>query len=272
MKRAGKVCIFILAVLTILSFSAPLITFHDPNMIDLDHIRESPSFTHPFGTDSKGRDILSRVLYGGRISISIAFIAAFLSMGIGLTLGLFSGYLGGRVDTVVMAIVDLILSFPALLLAIGVSVVLPPGIYTVMIAIAAVGWASFARLVRGYVLTIKEAPFVEAARALGCSNMRIVFVHLLPQCIPLSLVMMGLKLGGYILTEASLSFLGLGAQPPTATWGAMVSAHRAYISSAPWMVLFPGLMITVTALCFNILGDTLRDRYSVKREGRLLFR
>jgi peptide/nickel transport system permease protein len=272
MKKAGKFSIVILVLISLLSFSAPLITSYDPDGIDLDHIREPPSVKHPFGTDSKGRDILSRVLYGGRISISIAFMAVFLSMGIGLIVGLFSGYLGGRIDTVTMAIVDLILSFPALLLAIGVSVVLPPGIYTVMIAIAAVGWASFARLVRGYVLTVKEAPFVEAAKAIGCSDMRIVFVHLLPQCIPLSLVMMGLKLGGYILTEASLSFLGLGAQPPTATWGSMVSANRAYISSAPWMVLFPGLMITITALCFNILGDTLRDRCGLKGEGKLHFR
>ncbi|MDI6890350.1 MAG: ABC transporter permease [Thermodesulfovibrionales bacterium] len=136
-----------------------------------------------------------------------------------------------------------------------------------MIAIAAVGWASFARLIRGYILTVKEAPFVEAARALGCSQIRILFVHLMPQCIPLLLVMMGLKLGGYILTEASLSFLGLGAQPPTATWGSMVSANRSYISSAPWMILFPGLMIVITALCFNTLGDALRDRYGLKIKG-----
>jgi ABC-type dipeptide/oligopeptide/nickel transport system permease subunit len=133
-----------------------------------------------------------------------------------------------------------------------------------MVAIAAVGWASFARLIRGYILTLREAPFVEAARSLGCSNIRIVFVHLMPQCISLTLVMMGLKLGGYILTEASLSFLGLGAQPPTATWGSMISANRAYISSAPWMVFFPGLMIAITAVCCNIMGDNLRDRFSVK--------
>jgi ABC-type dipeptide/oligopeptide/nickel transport system permease subunit len=185
-------------------------------------------------------------------------------MGIGLVVGLSSGYFGGKIDTVIMAFVDLVLSFPAFLLAIGISVLLPPGIYTVMIAIAAVGWASFARLIRGHVLTLTEATFIESARALGCSRIRILFVHLMPQCIPLLLVMMGLKLGGYILTEASLSFLGLGTQPPTATWGSMVSANRSYISSAPWMVLFPGLMIAITALCFNTLGDALRDRYGLK--------
>ncbi|MEW6215984.1 MAG: ABC transporter permease [Nitrospirota bacterium] len=263
MKTAGKVSLIILVLISLFSFFATIISPYDPDKVDLDSIKETPSFKHPFGTDNKGRDIFSRVLYGGRISISIAVIAAFLSMGMGLIVGLCSGYAGGKIDTAIMALVDLILSFPTLLLAIGVSIIFPPGIYTVMIAIAAVGWASFARLVRGYILTLREAPFVEAAKALGCSNIRVLFVHLMPQCIPLSLVMMGLKLGGYILTEASLSFLGLGAQPPTATWGAMVSANRAYISSAPWMVLFPGLMIAITALCFNTLGDTLRDRYGL---------
>jgi len=264
MKKAGKVPLAILIFICLLSFTAPLISFYAPNEIDLDSIRESPSFKHPFGTDNKGRDILSRVLYGGMISLSVAFIAAFSSMAIGLLVGLVSGYMGGRIDTFLMAIVDLILSFPALLLAIGISVILPAGIYTAMIAIAAVGWASFARLVRGHVLTAKEATFIEAARALGCSDARILFLHLLPQCIPFSLVIMGMKLGGYILTEASLSFLGLGAQPPTATWGSMVSASRSYISSAPWMVLFPGFTITLTALCFNNLGDALRDRYGLR--------
>ncbi len=166
-----------------------------------------------------------------------------------------------------MAFVDLILSFPALLLAIGISIVFPPGIYTVMIAIVSVGWASFARLIRGHIMVLREATFVEAARSIGCSNMRIIFTHLMPQCVPLLLVMGGLKMGSYILTEASLSFLGLGAQPPTATWGSMINANRAYISSAPWMVFFPGFMIAVSALCFNILGDTLRDKYGLKING-----
>jgi peptide/nickel transport system permease protein len=264
MGKTGKISLCLLVLISLLSFSAPLISPYDPNRIDLDSIKEPPGLQHLFGTDNKGRDIFSRVLYGGRISVSVAVLAAFLSMGIGLIIGLFSGYLGGKIDTAIMAIVDLILSFPVLLLAIGVSVVLPPGIYTVMIAIAAVGWASFARLIRGYILILKEALFVEAAKALGCSQTRVLFIHLMPQCIPLLLVLIGLKIGGYILTEASLSFLGLGAQPPAATWGSMVSANRSFISSAPWMVLFPGFMIAITALCFNALGDSLRDRYGLK--------
>lgn len=267
MKTAGKISIAILLVLSLVSLFAPLISGYDPDRIDLENLREPPGFQHPLGTDNKGRDILSRILYGGRISLSVSVAAAASSMGIGLVIGLCSGYFGGKVDLIVMAFVDLILSFPALLLAIGISIILPPGIYTVMIAIVAVGWASFARLIRGSIMVLREATFVEAARSIGCGHLRIVFMHLMPQCVPLLLVMGGLRTGSYILTEASLSFLGLGAQPPTATWGGMINANRAYISSAPWMVFFPGLMIAIAALCFNILGDTLRDKYSLKIKG-----
>jgi ABC-type dipeptide/oligopeptide/nickel transport system permease subunit len=259
-KLVGTVLLIILFG----SVFAPLITPYDPVKINMDELRQSPGLHHPLGTDNKGRDILSRVLYGGRISLTVALTAAVISMGIGLTVGLISGYAGGKADTAIMLVVDFVLAFPSLLLAIGISVILPPGIYTVMIAIAAVGWASFARLVRGHVLSWREAPFIEAARAVGCSSGRILFAHLLPQCLPLIIVMMGLKLGGYILTEASLSFLGLGAQPPTPSWGSMVSANRVFMVSAPWMVIFPGIAIAMTALCFNLLGDALRDRYGVK--------
>ncbi|MFZ3123138.1 MAG: ABC transporter permease [Thermodesulfovibrionales bacterium] len=259
-KIAGSVIITILILAVFSSFLSP----YDPEKIDLDSIKEPPGIKHPFGTDNKGRDILSRVLYGGRISVSIALIAAFISMFIGLVMGLCSGYLGGKADTAIMAVVDLILAFPSLLLAIGVSIIFPAGVYTVMIAIAFVGWASFARLIRGHVLTLKDAAYIEAAEAIGCGRFRILFVHLMPQCLPIGLVMAGIKLGGYVLTEASLSFLGLGAQPPMPTWGSMVSMNRAYIASEPWMVLFPGMAIAVTALCFNVLGDALRDKYGLK--------
>jgi ABC-type dipeptide/oligopeptide/nickel transport system permease subunit len=186
---------------------------------------------------------------------------------IGLAVGLFSGYLGGKIDTALMAFIDLVLSFPALLLAIAISVLFPPGLYTVVIALVAVGWASFARIIRAHVLTLKGTCYVEAAKAAGCSTVRIIGVHLMPHCVPLALVMIGMKIGGYILIEASLSFLGLGAQPPKATWGSMISAYRAYIASAPWMILPPGFMIALTALCFNVLGDSLRDRYGLKIRG-----
>ncbi len=264
MKTAGKISLIIVICILVVSLCAPFLSQYNPNRIDLDGLRQPPSLQHPMGTDTKGRDILSRVLYGGRISLGVALTAAFISTCIGLFVGLISGYFGGRTDTVIMAFVDLILSFPTLLLAIGISVILPPSIYTVMIAIAAVGWAPFARLMRGYVLSLRGELFIEAARVIGCSPFRIITRHLMPQCIPLLIVMMGMKLSGYILTESALSFLGLGAQPPTATWGSMISANRAYIASSPWMVFFPGFMIALTAFCFNTLGDTLRDRYGLK--------
>jgi ABC-type dipeptide/oligopeptide/nickel transport system permease subunit len=262
-----KAILAVLVIIMLASVLAPVISPYDPDEINLDELRQPPGFRHPLGTDNKGRDILSRVLYGGRVSLSVAVAAAVVSMGIGLMVGLLSGYAGGKTDTTIMLFVDFILAFPSLLLAIGISVILPPGIYTVMVAIASVGWASFARLVRGHVLSSREAPFIEAARAIGCNHRRILFVHLLPQCVPLVIVMMGLKLGGYILTEASLSFLGLGAQPPTSSWGSMVSTNRIFIVSAPWMVIFPGLAIALTAFCFNILGDLLRDRYGLEMKG-----
>jgi peptide/nickel transport system permease protein len=265
MGTRGRIALLVIGAILALSVLSPYISPYGADTINLDSLKEPPGLLHPFGTDQKGRDVLTRTLYGGRISIGVAIMAALISMGIGLLVGLISGYFGGRLDTAVMAFVDLILSFPSLLLAIGVSVILPPGIYTVMIAISAVGWASFARLIRGYVLTLREAPFVDAARAMGCSRRRILFVHLMPQCIPLGLVMMGLKVGGYILTEASLSFLGLGAQPPTASWGSMISTSRSYLVVAPWMVIFPGLAIAAAALAFNILGDALSERFGIRK-------
>lgn len=263
-KGRGAISVAVIAALLVMSLASGILSPYDPDRIDLDSLKQSPSISHPMGTDQKGRDILARVLYGGRISIMVAVVAALLSMGVGLLVGLLSGYIGGRFDTAAMSVVDLMLSFPSLLLAIGVSLILPPGVYTVMIAIASVSWASFARLIRGHVLTLRGAPFVEAARAIGCSDARVLFVHIMPQCIPLSLVMMGLKVGGFILIEAALSFLGLGAQPPTASWGAMISSGRDYLVVSPWIVIFPGLAIAITTLCFNVLGDALSERFGLR--------
>lgn len=267
MKTTGKICALILLVILGSSFAASLVSPYDPDEIDLDHLRQPPSFSHPLGTDNKGRDIFARVLHGGRVSVSVAVAAAVVSMSVGLLVGLISGFAGGKLDTLLMALVDLVLSFPSLLLAIGISILFPPGVYSVMIALSAVGWAGFARLIRGNVLVLRDSLFIDAARVSGCSSSRILFVHVLPQCIPVALVMMGMKLGGYILTEAALSFLGLGAQPPTATWGSMISTSRSYIHAAPWMVFSPGIMIAVTTLCFNLLGDSLREKFMMQDSG-----
>jgi peptide/nickel transport system permease protein len=262
----SKAAIVILISIILASIFAPVLTKYDPVKIDLDSLKEPPSSRHLLGTDNKGRDILSRILYGGRFSLGIALLAGVISLSIGLTIGLLSGYYGGKIDMALMMFVDLILSFPSLLLAIGISVILSPSIFTVVIAIAAVGWASFARVIRGHVLSLKEQPFIEAARAIGCSNTRIILSHILPNCLPLSIIFLGLKLGGYILTESALSFLGLGVQPPMPTWGSMINLNRIYISSAPWTVVFAGLAIVITVVCFNIIGDALRDKmgYAIK--------
>jgi peptide/nickel transport system permease protein len=173
---------------------------------------------------------------------------------------LIAGYFGGRADAILSQFFDIFLAFPSLLLAIGISAVMPPGLTSAMLAITLVGWAGFARLVRGITLSLKEQTYVEASRALGAAPARILYRHILPNALPLILVAGSLRVGGFILLEAALSFLGLGVQPPTPTWGSMISLNRAYINSAPWMVIFPGLAISITVISFNILGDFLRDK------------
>jgi ABC-type dipeptide/oligopeptide/nickel transport system permease subunit len=268
-NKFALVAAIILGILLLSSIFAPFISPYNPLHIDLDSIKEPPGTSHPFGTDNKGRDILSRVIYGARVSLSVGLLAGAISMAFGLFFGIVSGYFGGRIDRGIMILTDLTLAFPSLILAIGITVVLPPGIYTVLIALSAVGWASFARLVRGIVLSVKEIPYIEAARAIGSTRIRILINHILPQCIPVAMIAMGLKLGGFILLESALSFLGLGAQPPTPTWGSMISLNRIYIHSAPWMVIFPGLAIAVTTISFNMLGDALRDYLDPKSGQRV---
>ena len=260
--RKDKLTLIAILSVLLLTGSAilgPLFYPYSPTSIDLESIKLPPSWKHPCGTDSKGRDILSRILSGARISLFISTCAASGSMLIGLILGLVSGYFGGKIDAVLTMLIDITLAFPSLLLAIGISVIFPPGIYTVIIALSLVGWASFARLVRGLTVSLREALFVEASRSIGCSHLRILFYHLLPNCISTILVVFSLKIGSFILAESALSFLGLGVQPPTPTWGSMVGLNRVYIHSAPWMVVFPGLAIAISVFSFNILGDSFRD-------------
>lgn len=250
----------VLGFLILTAVFAPLLAPYNPLAMDLSSLRQPPSSTHPLGTDSKGRDILSRIVHGARISLAVGIAASAFSLCIGVILGLCAGYFGGRVDVVLSQMFDVFLAFPSLLLAIGISAVMPPGLTSAMLAITLVGWAGFARLVRGMTLSLKEHTYVEASRALGASSVRILYRHVLPNALPLILVAGSLRVGGFILLEAALSFLGLGAQPPTPTWGSMISLNRAYINSAPWMVIFPGLAISVTVISFNVLGDFLRDK------------
>ena len=254
------IAVILLTMLVLTAIVGPFLVSYKPAVVDLDSLKQPPGRAHLFGTDSKGRDILSRVVYGSRISLSVGIIAAALSLCIGIFFGLIAGYFGRTVDAFFSQVFDIFLAFPSLLLAIGISAVMPPGLTSVMLAITLVGWAGFARLVRGITLSLKEQTYVEASRALGASPARILYRHILPNALPLILVAGSLRVGGFILLEAALSFLGLGVQPPTPTWGSMISLNRAYINSAPWMVIFPGLAISITVICFNILGDFLRDK------------
>ncbi len=240
--------------------AGPFLVSFDPLAMDLDSLKQPPNRIHLLGTDSTGRDILARLVYGARISLSVGVLASLLSLGIGIFFGLIAGYFGGRIDAVLSQFFDIFLAFPSLLLAIGISAVMHAGLTSAMLAITLVGWAGFARLVRGITFSLKEQTYVEASRALGAAPARILYRHILPNALPLILVAGSLRVGSFILLEAALSFLGLGVQPPTPTWGSMISLSRSYINSAPWMVIFPGIAISVTVISFNILGDFLRDK------------
>jgi len=249
-----------IAVLLIAALGAPLIATYDPLAINLENVKQSPGSGHVFGTDTLGRDIFSRVVFGARTSLAIGLSATALSLAIGLLAGMLAGYIGGTADTCITMITDLFLAFPSLLLAIAISVLLPPGLLSVTLALCLVGWASFARLFRGMAISLKERTFVEAARAMGCSHLRIMVRHILPHCLPIVMIAATIKVGGFILAESALSFLGLGIQPPEPTWGAMISLHRNYLPSAPWMIFFPGIAIALTVFSFNMFGDCLRDK------------
>ena len=257
----------VLALLIVTAAIGPLFVPYDPLAMDLDSLRQPPSGSHLLGTDSKGRDILSRIVHGARVSLAVGITASLFSLCIGTVAGLLAGYFGGTVDMVLSQIFDIFLAFPSLLLAIGISAVMPPGLASAMLAITIVSWAGFARLVRGLTLSLKEQTYVEASAAIGATTGRILFRHILPNALPLLLVAGSLRVGGFILLEAALSFLGLGVQPPTPTWGSMISLNRMYINSAPWMVIFPGLAISITVISFNILGDFLRDKLDPRFQG-----
>jgi glutathione transport system permease protein len=254
----------ILLLIILAAIAAPLIAPYDPSAPDYDNVLSPPTLAHLFGTDSYGRDILSRVIWGGRISLSVGFISVIVGGVVGVALGLLSGFLGGWVDSLIMRGADVLFAFPGLLLALAVVAVLGPGISNVIWATAVFGVPAFARLVRGDTLALKQAVYVQAARSIGVSRPKLVSVHILPGTMPGVIVNASLRLGNNILTAASLSFLGLGAQPPSPEWGAMLADGRSYLGVADWLTLFPGLAIFVVVLAFNVLGDGLRDALSQK--------
>lgn len=257
----GLNVIGLLVVLTVVSAAllAPYLTPHDPNDTDLLTRLEPPSEEHLMGTDQLGRDVLTRLLYGARISLRIAVVVVAITLIIGTAVGVVAGYAGGWVDEALMRLVDILLAFPGILLALVIAGILGPSLENIMIALATVGWTQYARIVRGSVLSVKEQEFIQAAQLMDVSRFRILLGHVVPNVITPVIVLATMDMAYVILGTAGLSFLGLGAQPPTPEWGTMLSEGRNHLQTAWWVVNFPGLAIMVTVLGFNLLGDGLRD-------------
>lgn len=251
---SAVILFFVLAAL-----AAPFVAPYDPNLQVLSDRLLPPGLHHPLGTDQYGRDVLSRMIYGSRISLSVGMVAVAIYVGLGTVLGAVAGYFGGLVDAVIMRLTDVFLSIPTFLLILMVIAFVGPSILNIMVVIGLTSWTDVARLVRGEFLTLREREFVLAARLMGLSNRRIIFVHILPNALGPLWVVATLGIGGAILLESSLSFLGLGVQPPTASWGNMLMEAHEHLTDAWWLVTFPGLAIFITVLAFTLLGEGIRE-------------
>jgi peptide/nickel transport system permease protein len=258
-SKGAMIGLVIMVLLAIAAIFAPIISPYDPIKIDPAHSLYSPGSPYLFGTDQYGRDIFSRVIYGSRVSLVIGLISVGIAMVIGVTVGLVSGYYGHWIDSILMRIIDVMLAFPGILLALAIVSILGPSVRNMMIAVGISAIPEYARLTRGSVLSAREALYVDAARVIGVPNRTILWRHLLPNVVTPIIVAATLGVGSAILTAAALSFLGLGAQPPQAEWGRMLSDGRAYLQSQWWISTFPGLAIMVAVLAMNMLGDGLRD-------------
>ncbi len=249
----------IVGLVVLVGLLAPVLAPYDPNLMDIPARLQGPSGAHPFGTDEMGRDILSRVMYGARISIAVGVIIVAVSAAIGVILGSLSGYFGGRIDQAVMAVTDMILAFPSMVLALALTAAMGPGLLNTMLAVIIVRIPMYTRLMRGQVLVQKEQQYVRAARTFGEKPFWIVARHIVPNCLTPLMVQMTLGIGDAILIASSMSFIGLGAQPPTPEWGAMISTARVYAIDQWWYAAFPGLSILITIMGFNLIGDGIRD-------------
>lgn len=256
--RVGAAVVIVMAIMAVF---APLVARHDPNAIDLINLLMPPSRAHWLGTDVQGRDVWARLVYGSRVSLGVGIVSQTIAVSLGITLGLLAGYYRGWVDEIVMRLADVTLAFPTLLLLIAMSAALQPSMGVVFVTIGVVGWAGMARLVRGQVLVVRDLEYVQASRALGARAPRIMLRHILPNVVGPVVIAATLGIAGAIMAEAALSFLGLGVQPPTASWGSMISDGRDLdqLRNAPWTSLAPGLAIGAAVLGFNLLGDALRD-------------
>lgn len=251
--------VIIIVVIILAAIFAPVICPYDPYIQDLRNALAKPSAEHILGTDSFGRDLFTRIVYGARISLIIGLIPSIIAIIIGTVMGLMAGFLGKTADFIIMRIADIVLSFPSLLLAMVIMYTLGASLLNLFIALSIINWGMTARTVRAQTLQLREKEFVEAARSVGVKNWTIMFRHILPNCIPSLIVIFTLDIPGAIMSEASLSFLGVGARPPEASWGLMVSENKDNLTKAPWVALFPGIAIMLLVLAFNFVGDAMRD-------------
>jgi peptide/nickel transport system permease protein len=258
----------VLSVLILTAILAPWIASHDPYVQNLSNTLQAPGGAHLFGTDELGRDIFSRLVWGSRITLTIIFLVSIVVGPIGLLVGTTAGYFGGRLDTVMMRITDIFLSFPSLILSLAFVAALGPSLNNAIIAIALTSWPPIARLARAETLTFRKADYIAAARLQGASSLRIIVKSIVPMCLPSVLIRLTLNMATVILTAAGLGFLGLGAQPPMPEWGAMIATGRRYMIDSWWLVTYPGIAILSVSLAFNLLGDGLRDALDPKQMNR----
>lgn len=265
-----RIGVAVIVVIVVMAAFAPFVAGQDPNAIDLINLLAPPSRAHWLGTDVQGRDVWARLVYGARVSLAVGLVSQGIAVTLGVTLGLLSGYFRGWVDEVVMRLADVTLAFPTLLLLIAMSAALQPSMGVVFVTIGVVGWAGMARLVRGQTLVVRNLEYVQAAKALGARNPRIMLRHILPNVVGPVVIAATLGIAGAIMAEAALSFLGLGIQPPTASWGSMIADGRDLdqLRNAPWTSLAPGLAIGAAVLGFNLLGDALRDALDPRHTGK----
>jgi peptide/nickel transport system permease protein len=262
-NKSALISLFIIAGLIVLALLAPWIAPFDPTEQNLLNKLKPPSMNHWFGTDDLGRDLFSRVLYGARISLSVGIFAVLFNVIIGITVGSIAGFYGGKIDGLLMRFTDVMLSFPQQFVLIAVVTILKPSLFNIIMVLIVFGWMAKARLLRGQILTVKNREYVDAARTIGMSDFRIIFRHILPNALAPVIVSATLQMGGLILTESTLSFLGLGIQPPTASWGNLLQSAQSLtiMTKAPWYPFIPGFMIFLTIMCFNFIGDGLRSAF-----------
>ena len=262
-NKIAIICLVLLMILAIAVLLAPLSPY-DPYALDATQRLQGISKAHWFGTDEYGRDYFTRTLYGGRVSLLVGFMSMIMTIVIGTLIGVFSGYVGGKIDTLLMSFNDIFLALPSMLLMVLLNTFLKPGLSTLIVVLSLFSWASVARITRAETMSLKERDFVVAAKNLGASNCRIIFVHIIPNIVGPVIVAASLSVASAILTESSLSFLGLGVQIPMASWGSMLQAAQTYILDYPLLAIFPGVMILITVLSFNLLGDVLRNALEPK--------